>query len=147
MMAFTDDHFMKEAYKQAEKAEKEGEVPIGCVITIQNQLIAKAYNQVERLHDATAHAEMLAITAAEHYLGSKYLDQCTLYVTLEPCLMCASACSWTQLGKLVIGAGDPQRGYSILYPSALHTKTVVVKNVYQEACQHLITNFFKKIRK
>lgn len=142
----SDEHFMKQAFLQAEKAFEEGEIPVGAVVVAKNRIIAKAYNQVEKLNDVTAHAEMLAITAAQNYLGSKYLDQCTLYVTLEPCSMCGGAAFWGQLERIVIGARDPERGYSRLSPSILHPKTIVEFGLLANESEQLIKSFFKKIR-
>ena len=113
MDLYTDEYFMREALKEAVKAFDAGEIPVGAVVRCQNKIIARTHNQTEKLTDATAHAEMLAVTSAANYLGSKYLDECTLYVTLEPCVMCAGALHWSQLQKLVYGASDAQRGYSL----------------------------------
>ncbi len=137
---------MSEALKEARVALAAGEVPVGAVVVAGNKIIAKAHNQTEMLTDATAHAEMLAITSAANYLGSKYLTDCTLYVTLEPCVMCAGALHWAHLQKLVIGAPDTQRGYSLLQNNILHPKTEVVKNVQPTACKELIDEFFRKLR-
>src|SRR6188768_763399 len=126
MELYTDEHFMREALKEAAKALEIGEVPVGAVVVCQNRIIARAHNQTEKLTDATAHAEMLAITSAANYLGSKYLDECSLYVTLEPCVMCAGALQWVQLQKLVFGAHDVKRGYSLVQNPLLHPKTEVV---------------------
>src|SRR5688572_17149234 len=122
----TDEYFMREALKEARKALEIGEVPVGAVVVCKNRIIARAHNQTEKLTDATAHAEMLAITAAENYLGSKYLSECTLFVSLEPCVMCAGALNWTQLQRLVFGASDTQRGYSLVSTPLLHPKTNVI---------------------
>jgi tRNA(adenine34) deaminase len=146
MDIFTDDYFMREAIKEARIALQNGEVPVGAVVVAGNRIIAKAHNQTEMLTDATAHAEMLAITAAANYLGSKYLSECTLYVTLEPCIMCAGAMHWTQLHKLVFGAEDKQRGFSLLNGNVLHAKTEVVRNVQAAASKELIDEFFKRLR-
>lgn len=146
MELYTDEYFMREALKEAVKAFDTGEVPVGAVVVSNNRIIARAHNQTERLTDATAHAEMLAITAAANYLGSKYLSECTLYVTLEPCVMCAGALHWTQLEKLVFGASDIQRGYSIVSTPLLHPRTEVVKGIKAEESKKLISDFFKKIR-
>jgi tRNA(adenine34) deaminase len=137
---------MREALKEAAKAFDIGEVPVGAVMVSQNKIIARAHNQTEKLTDATAHAEMLAITAAANYLGSKYLSECTLYVTLEPCVMCAGALHWTQLQKLVFGASDIQRGYSIVSTPLLHPRTEVIKGIKAEESKKLINDFFKRIR-
>ena len=143
----SDERFMKEALRQAQIAYDEGEVPVGAVVVANYQIIAKAYNQTERLKDATAHAEMLAITAAENFLGNKYLDECTLYVTLEPCVMCAGALYWTQLGKLVYAASDEKRGYSLHEKNLLHPKTKLIKGVMEQEASSLVTSFFDRIRK
>ena len=146
MELYTDEYFMREALKEAVQAFDTGEVPVGAVVVSNNRIIARAHNQTEKLTDATAHAEMLAITAAANYLGSKYLSECTLYVTLEPCVMCAGALHWTQLEKLVFGASDIQRGYSIVSTPLLHPRTEVVKGIKAEESRKLINDFFKKIR-
>lgn len=137
---------MKQALAEARAAETEGEVPVGAVIVCRNQIIARAHNQTERLNDPTAHAEMLAITAAAGILGAKYLTDCTLYVTLEPCAMCAGALGWSQVSALTYGASDRKRGFRICAPKALHPKTVVKKDVMEEECAALIQNFFRDKR-
>ena len=137
---------MREALKEASKAYEIGEVPVGAVVVCQNKVIARAHNQTEKLTDATAHAEMLAITSAAHYLGSKYRNECTLYITLEPCVMCAGALHWVQLQKLVFGAKDVQRGYSLAKSPILHPKTEVVEGVRPIESKELLDNFFKRIR-
>lgn len=146
MELYTDDYFMREALKEARRANDGGEVPVGAVVVCQNKIIARSHNQTEQLTDATAHAEMLALTAASHFLGSKYLNECTLYVTLEPCAMCAGALHWSQLQKLVYGADDVQRGYTLVASPLLHPRTEVVKGVKKEECKELINSFFKRIR-
>lgn len=146
MELFTDEYFMREALKEAGKALEAGEVPVGAVVVCKNRIIARAHNQTERLTDATAHAEMLATTAAANYLGSKYMSECILYVTLEPCVMCAGALHWVQLQKLVYGASDLQRGYSLVQSPVLHPRTEVVKGVKGEEAKALIDTFFKNIR-
>ena len=146
MDLYTDEHFMREALKEAQKAFEIGEVPVGAVVVCQNKIIARAHNQTEKLTDATAHAEMLAITSAANYLGSKYLSECTLFVTLEPCVMCAGALHWVQLQKLVFGAEDVQRGYSLVKSPLLHSKTKVVKGLKGEESKELLDKFFKRIR-
>ena len=146
MELYTHDYFMREALKEAKVAFDAGEVPVGAVVVAGNRIIAKAHNQTELLNDATAHAEMLALTSAANYLGSKYLNECTLYVTLEPCVMCAGALNWTQLQKLVFGAEDSQRGFSRLATNILHAKTEVIKNVQATECKGLIDEFFKRLR-
>jgi len=147
MDLYTDEYFMREALKEAVKALEIGEVPVGAVVVCQNRIIARAHNQTEKLTDATAHAEMLAITAAANHLGSKYLSECTLYVTLEPCVMCVGALHWSQLQKLVFGASDVQRGYSLISSPLLHAKTEVVKGVKADECKKMVDTFFKSIRK
>lgn len=147
MDLYTDEYFMREALKEAAKALEIGEVPVGAVVVCQNRIIARAHNQTEKLTDATAHAEMLAITAAANYLGSKYLSECTLYVTLEPCVMCAGALHWSQLQKLVFGASDVQRGYSLVSSPLLHAKTEVVRGVKADECKKMVDTFFKGIRR
>jgi tRNA(adenine34) deaminase len=143
---YTDEHFMREALKEAEKAFEIGEVPVGAVVVCKNRIIARAHNQTEKLTDATAHAEMLAVTAAANYLGSKYLNECTLYVTLEPCVMCAGALHWVQLQKLVYAASDLQRGFSLIQNPLLHPKTEIHKGVKSQEAKTLIDEFFKRIR-
>jgi tRNA(adenine34) deaminase len=146
MELYTDEYFMREALKEAKKAFDIREIPVGAVMVCQNRIIARAHNQTGKLTDATAHAEMLAVTAAANYLGSKYLNECTLYVTLEPCVMCAGALHWVQLQKLVFGASDVQRGYSLVSSPLLHPKTEVVKGVKADECKVLIDQFFKNLR-
>jgi tRNA(adenine34) deaminase len=147
MELFTDEYFMREALKEAQKAYEIGEVPVGAVVVCRNRIIARAHNQTEKLTDATAHAEMLAVTSAANHLGSKYLNECTLYVTLEPCVMCAGALHWVQLQKLVFGASDIQRGYTLVDTPLLHPKTQVVKGIKSEESKILIDEFFKRLRK
>jgi tRNA(adenine34) deaminase len=146
MELYTDEYFMREALKEARKAFEIGEVPVGAVVVCKNRIIARAHNQTEKLTDATAHAEMLAATAASNYLGSKYLNECTLYVSLEPCVMCAGALHWVQLQKLVYGAADVQRGYTLVKSPVLHPKTEVVAGVQAVEAKELIDQFFKRIR-
>ncbi len=146
MELYTDEYFMKEALKEAEKALAIAEVPVGAVVVSKNRIIARAHNQTEKLTDATAHAEMLAVTAAANYLGSKYLNACTLYVTLEPCVMCAGALHWVQLQKLVFGASDVQRGYTLVPSPLLHPKTTVTSGVKADEARALIDTFFKRLR-
>jgi tRNA(adenine34) deaminase len=147
MELYTDEYFMREALKEASKAFEIGEVPVGAVVACKNRVIARAHNQTEKLTDATAHAEMLAVTAASNHLGSKYLNECTLYVTLEPCAMCAGALHWVQLQKLVFGASDVQRGFTLVKSPLLHPRTEVIKGIKAEECKKLIDGFFKEIRK
>lgn len=146
MELYTDEYFMREALKEAQKALNIGEVPVGAVVVVKNRIIARSHNQTEKLTDATAHAEMLATTAAANYLGSKYLNECTLYVTLEPCVMCGGALAWVQLGKLVFGASDIQRGYSLIKQQVLHPRTEVVNGVFAVEAKGLMDTFFKRIR-
>ena len=147
MDLYTDEYFMREALKEAQKALDISEVPVVAVVTCKNRIIARAHNQTEKLTDATAHAEMIAVTAAANYLGSKYLDECTLYVTLEPCVMCAGALHWVQLHKLVFGASDIQRGFSLVNSPLLHPRTEIVKGIKASECKQLIDGFFREIRK
>ena len=138
---------MQEAYQQAEIAFEQGEVPVGAVVVCQNRIIAKAHNQTEKLNDVTAHAEMIAITAAANHLGAKYLHDCTLYVTLEPCTMCAGGLYWAQVGKIIYAVADPKRGYKRLKKNILHPKTKVVTGVLESECQTLLNTFFARLRK
>lgn len=141
-----DEFFMQQALREARAAFEEGEIPVGAVIVSQGQILARTHNQTERLHDVTAHAEMLAYTAAAEMLGSKYLAECTLYVTLEPCVMCAGAAGWTQIGRVVYGASDPKRGFERLGREMLHPKTQVMKGLLAEECEQLMKDFFKQRR-
>jgi tRNA(adenine34) deaminase len=143
----TDEHYMREALRQAQYAFEEGEIPVGAVVVSNHKIIARAYNQTERLNDVTAHAEMLALTAAANYLGGKYLNDCTLYVSLEPCNMCAGALYWGQLKRLVYGASDEKRGYSKVRPDLLHPKTEVLRGVMQAESKALLDDFFARLRK
>lgn len=145
-MAELDEKFMREALREAKAAEAEDEIPIGAVIVFAGWVIAKGHNMTERLHDPTAHAEMIAITAATEAMGGKYLNDCTLYVTVEPCPMCAAASAWAQVGRIVYGASDPKRGYSLFMPSLLHPKTEVVSGVLAEECGGMVTEFFRNKR-
>lgn len=145
-MAELDEKFMREALREAKAAKAEDEIPIGAVIVFAGRVIAKGHNMTERLHDPTAHAEMIAITAATEAMGGKYLNDCTLYVTVEPCPMCATASAWAQVGKIVYGASDPKRGYSLFTPSLLHPKTEVVSGVLAEECGGMVTEFFRNKR-
>ncbi|MGQ1948163.1 nucleoside deaminase [Geofilum sp. OHC36d9] len=143
---FSDNYFMQQALKEAEKAAEKDEVPIGAIIVSAGQIIARAHNLTETLNDVTAHAEMLAITAAAETLGGKYLNNCTLYVTMEPCIMCAGAIGWAQMGRVVVGAPDDKRGFSRLSPSPLHPKTEYITGVMADKCSQLVKEFFKKKR-
>lgn len=145
-MAELDEKFMREALREAKAAEAEDEIPIGAIIVFAGRVIAKGHNMTERLHDPTAHAEMIAITAATEAMGGKYLNDCTLYVTVEPCPMCAAASAWAQVGRIVYGASDHKRGYSLFTPSLLHPKTEVVSGVLAEECGGLVTEFFRNKR-
>lgn len=140
---FDDTYFMKEALKEAQKAFVRDEVPVGAVIVCENKIIARAHNYSETLNDVTAHAEMQAFTAAADYLGGKYLNECTLYVTLEPCVMCCGASYWAQLKKIVFGAADEKRGFSILSENILHPKTEVQSGLMRDECSKLLTDFFQ----
>lgn len=146
MLPNSDEYFMKQALMEAHLAFEKEEVPVGAVVVCNNRIIARAHNLTERLNDVTAHAEMQAFTAAADALGGKYLTECTLYVTLEPCLMCAGAAFWTQTGRIVFGASDPKRGYKRLKENVLHPKTKVVSGLMEEECALLLRDFFKKRR-
>jgi tRNA(adenine34) deaminase len=141
-----DERFMKEALKESRKAFDMDEVPVGAVVVCNGQVIARAHNLTETLNDPTAHAEMQAITAATSFLNGKYLNQCTLYVTLEPCVMCAGALYWAQLGRLVFGANDPKRGFSLISEKLLHPKTIVIKGILSDVSKEALSNFFKNKR-
>lgn len=142
----SDEYYMRQALKEAQQAADEGEIPVGAIIVCRDRIIARTHNLTETLHDVTAHAEMQAITAAAEMLGGKYLTDCTLYVTLEPCVMCAGALGWSQISRIVFGAADPRRGYQHIAPDALHPKTQVVSGVLAEEALQLVTDFFKKKR-
>ena len=141
-----DEYFMRKALTEAQAAFDEGEIPIGAVVVCKGQIISRAHNLTERLHDVTAHAEMLAIAAATNQLGGKYLTDCTLYVTIEPRSMCASACGWAQLARIVYGASDNKRGYKRYAPKVLHPKAEVTNGVLKEDCMALMQLFFKRRR-
>lgn len=142
----TDEQFMRIALAEARQAADEGEIPVGAVIVAGGSVIARAHNLTERLTDVTAHAEMQAITAAATALGGKYLTDCTLYVTVEPCVMCAGAIAWAQLGRLVYGASDPKRGYTCFAPDALHPRTTVTSGLLADDCAALMQDFFRRKR-
>lgn len=142
-----DSFYMNRALEEARRAAEQGEVPVGAVVVCRDRIIARAHNLTEMLHDVTAHAEMQAITAAANALGGKYLDVCTLYVTVEPCPMCAGALAWAQLGRLVYGASDSKRGYTTLQAPMLHPKTQVTAGVLADECGALMTNFFRQKRR
>jgi tRNA(adenine34) deaminase len=142
---YDDKYFMREALKEAQKAFEADEVPVGAVIVCNNRVIARAHNLTERLNDVTAHAEMQALTAASNYLGAKYLTDCILFVTLEPCAMCAGALFWSQIGRVVYGAADEKRGFTKVGGS-LHPKTEVSQGILQDACSDLMVEFFRRKR-
>ncbi|MCB0704983.1 MAG: nucleoside deaminase [Saprospiraceae bacterium] len=146
LTVFSDTHFMQQALLEAKKGYEEGEIPVGAVVVSNNRIIARAHNQTERLQDVTAHAEMLAVTAAASYMGGKYLDECTLYVTLEPCFMCAGALSWAQLGRLVYAAADERKGFMIHGKVVLHPKTTVAYGILEEEARTLLQQFFREKR-
>lgn len=143
---FSDEYYMKEALKEAQKAYDRDEVPVGAVIVCEKQIIARSHNLTETLIDVTAHAEMQAFTAASSYIGGKYLKDCTIYVTLEPCLMCAGAAYWTQIGRIVYGASDKKRGYSQVKSSIIHPTTEIISGVLAEESKQLLQDFFAKKR-
>lgn len=150
MLGQTDEYFMKLALAEAQEAYDAGEIPIGAVITVNGRVIARAHNRTEALNDVTAHAEMQAITSAAEYLGGKYLPDCTLYVTVEPCAMCAGALGWSQIGRIVYGAHDPKKGFFSYYDTArtpIHPKTEITAGVLEEECKELMQSFFKKLRR
>lgn len=145
-----DERFMGIALEEARLAAEEGEVPVGAAVVVNGRVIARAHNQTERLRDATAHAEMLALTAAENHLGGKAMPEATLYVTLEPCPMCAGAIGWVRPGRVVWGADDEKRGFASFYSptrSPLHPKTIVVRGVREQECREVMTDFFRKLRR
>lgn len=144
---FSDSAFMKEALREAIKAFNKDEVPIGCIIVLNNRVIARGHNLTKTLNDVTAHAEMQCITAAENYLGAKYLNDCVIYITLEPCLMCAGALRWAQVGRIVFGAPDTKYGFGKFIENIVHPKTLVTGGIMEAECSDLLTAFFKKKRK
>jgi len=146
MELFSDEYYMNEALKQAQIAFEEGEIPVGAVIVSKYRIIARAYNQTEKLNDVTAHAEMIAITSAANYLGAKYLPECKLYVTLEPCTMCGGALFWSQIGKVFYGAEDPKRGFRETNAGILHPKTELQGGLLAQESEKLLLDFFKKLR-
>jgi len=146
MELFNDEYFMNIALQQAVRAMDEDEVPIGAIVVANNKVIGKGYNQTELLHDVTAHAEMIAITAASNAIGSKYLNECTLYVTIEPCTMCAGALQWSRIGKVVYGASEPKFGYSLTDENIISAKTEIVRRICAEESASLMTEFFAKKR-
>jgi len=143
---FSDEYFMRKAFAEAVTAFGRGEIPVGAVVVSNGKIIARAHNLTETLNDVTAHAEMQAITAAANFLGGKYLNDCTLFVTLEPCVMCAGALGWSQIGKIVFGATDEKRGFNRFAPRALHPKTEIVGGVLEVECAELLQEFFKQKR-
>ena len=145
-MQFNDEYFMREALREAQKAFDADEVPVGAVIVVNQKVIARAHNYTERLTDPTAHAEIQAFTAATNYFGAKYLDECTLYVTLEPCVMCAGAAFWSQIGRIVFGAYDDKRGFSVYNKNILHPKTTITGGVLADECSALLKDFFQQKR-
>ena len=145
-MANSDEYYMRKALDEAKIAYEKGEIPIGAIVVCHEHIIARCFNLTETLTDVTAHAEMQAITAASNTLGGKYLNECTLYVTVEPCVMCAGAIAWSQLGKLVFGAYDEKRGYHVYAPEVLHPKTIVKGGVLGEESSQLLKRFFQKMR-
>ena len=144
----TDEHYMKQALKESQRAFDEGEVPVGAIIVMNERIIAKGYNQVEKLTDSTAHAEIIALTAAFNFLGSKYLPDATLYVTIQPCLMCSGALYWSKIGRIVYGADDEKNGYKRVAQdiSPFHPKTIITGGILQEDCARLMKDFFKERR-
>ena len=142
---FTDEYFMKIALQEAENAREKDEVPVGCIVVFKDRIIARAHNLTETLNDVTAHAEMQAITSAANFLGGKYLQNCTMYITLEPCVMCAGALAWSQISKVVIGARDEQRGF-INKNLSLHPKTEIVSGIMENECSQIVKDFFRNKR-
>ena len=140
------EYYMQLALREAQQAFDEGEIPVGALIVCNDRILARSHNNTERLNDVTAHAEMLAFTAAAETLGAKYLADCTLYVTLEPCVMCAGAAGWTQIGRIVYGASDPKRGFERLGRQMLHPRTEVISGVMKEECEAMLKRFFAKCR-
>lgn len=145
-MEYSHEHFMREAIREAHKAWEQGEVPVGGVVVCNNKIIARAHNLVEKLNDPTAHAEMQLITMATHYLGGKYLNECEIYITLEPCVMCAGALHWAQIKKIIFGAYDEKRGFLKLNQNILHPKTEWIGGILENECRELLLKFFKGLR-
>ncbi|MBN1926324.1 MAG: nucleoside deaminase [Prolixibacteraceae bacterium] len=144
---FSDEYYMKKALEEAKTAYEKGEIPVGCIVVCKNKIIARCYNLTQTLNDVTAHAEMQAITAASNMLGGKYLTDCSLYVTLEPCVMCAGALNWAQIGKVVYGATDDKRGFSLYSTTMLHPRTEIITGVLKDECSSMLKNFFLNRRK
>ncbi|MBK7182746.1 MAG: nucleoside deaminase [Bacteroidetes bacterium] len=142
----SDEYFMREALKEAKKAFDADEIPVGAIVVCNNRIIARAHNLTERLNDVTAHAEMQAITSAANFLNGKYLNECTMYITLEPCVMCAGALSWSQIGKIVYGASDTKRGFNLIGNKILHPKTELLSGIIADECSELLKTFFQKKR-
>ncbi|MFN3403318.1 MAG: nucleoside deaminase [Cytophagaceae bacterium] len=146
LSVFSDEHFMKEAYKEALLAYEEEEIPVGAVVVCNNKIIARAHNQTERLKDVTAHAEMIAMTSASNYLGNKYLNECDIYVTLEPCVMCAGALFWGQFRRVIFGAADEKRGFEKVPCALLHPKTEIIRGIMAKESETLLKKFFSRLR-
>jgi tRNA(adenine34) deaminase len=146
LSVLSDEYYMREALKEAQKAFEADEVPVGAVVVCGNRIIARSHNLTERLNDVTAHAEMQAFTAAANYMGAKFLDECTLYVTVEPCVMCTGASYWTRIGKIIYGAKDEKKGYTRIRGKLLHPKTKVKSGLLDAECSELMTNYFKRKR-
>lgn len=146
-MNFSEEYFMKMAYREAEKAMEKDEIPVGAVVVLNQMVIGRGHNLTQTLQDVTAHAEMQAITAATNHIGAKYLNDCTLYVTLEPCVMCAGAIAWAQLGSLVYGASDSKKGFTLIKHNILHPKTLVKSGIMEQECREILIEFFNKKRK
>ena len=146
-MNFSEEYFMKMAYREAEKAMEKDEIPVGAVVVLNQMVIGRGHNLTQTLQDVTAHAEMQAITAATNHIGAKYLNDCTLYVTLEPCVMCAGAIAWAQLGSLVYGAADPKKGFTLVKHNILHPKTLVKSGIMEQECSEILIEFFNKKKK
>jgi len=138
-----DIFFMQQALREAQKAFDEDEVPVGAIVVLNNKIISRGYNQTEKLNDSTAHAEMIALTAASNYLGSKFLGECEIYVTVEPCLMCATALRWARIGKIIYGTGEPKTGFTTFQKTVLHPTTEIVGGVLENECAELMLQFFK----
>ncbi len=146
LSVFSDERFMKEAYKLALQAREEGEIPVGAIVVSKNRIIGKGYNQTEKINDVTAHAEILAITAAQNYLGAKYLKGCEMFVTLEPCVMCAGALFWSKIDKLNFAAKDSNKGFTNIPQNLLHPKTKIENGLLSNECSVLLSEFFKGLR-